>query len=178
MIAALFAWFGGSKVPQWLQDLLIILLVILIVAGGTWYYGHVHYEAGVAAQIAKDTAERTQIIADNDKKTAELQARATTAEKAYDDERNQTANFNAANPLEPIRLCNTTAVGTGHLSNPGSPLRGAKSASPAAAGIQQMPTGNSSLRDESGGRDISGLLEALAESADAVSASLREFQNR
>jgi hypothetical protein len=175
MILALLGW---TKLPQWAMEVIFTLLVILIVAGAVWYYGHEHYEAGISAQIATDNAERAKLIAANDKKTADLQARATTAEKAYDDEQTKTANYNASNPLEPIRLCNTATNSGGHLPAAGAPIAGDQSSSSSTAAIQQMSKGNNSLRDGPGGRDISGLLESFAQSADEVSASLREFQTR
>ncbi len=175
MILALLGW---TKLPQWAMEVIFTLLVILIVAAAVWYYGHEHYESGIQAQIATDNAERSALIASTAKQTAELQARASTAEKAYADEQAKTANYNVSNPLEPIRLCNTATSSRGYLPTTGALVGGAKGTGPGTAAIQQMPTGNNSLRDESGGRDISGLLESLAESADEVSASLREFQTR
>lgn len=171
MIAALLAKLG---IQQWVFE----LIVLVIVAGGIWYWQHERYEAGIAAQIAIDAAERAQLIKDNDKKTADLQAKATMAEQTYDKEHQSTVDYGNDNPLQPIRLCLTTPKGGSHLPSSGSKNPGNVSTSTPATNLQPMPSGNSSSGPRAAGPDVSELLDLLAGKADDVSGVLREYQNR
>ena len=169
MIAALLAW---TKLPQWALE----LIVIAIVALGVWYWQHERFEAGIAEQIAKDTAASTKIKNETAIETADLKARATTAEQAYDKEQLDNANYRSQHP-DSVRLC---APATIHPIVPGasSTHAGNEGAGASTANVPKVPDGNSGSGPSQAGPDIGGLLDLLAAKADDVSGRLREYQAR
>jgi len=124
---------------------------------------------GAAHEVAALKASSDKLKAETAVKTADLKARATMAEQAYDKEHLLVAN----QPIDSVRLClnpHSRIV----LSPGAGQVAGNAGAGAGPGGIQQVPAGNSSIA----GPDIGGMLDALAKSADQVSATLREFQSR
>jgi hypothetical protein len=156
--------------------------LLALIPGKDWLYGALivglivfglHEKAkfiaeGIAEQKAADDKATAVLVANTAKQTADLQARATMAEQAYDKEVNSLANL----PAPSVRLCVYPHPSGSLVSQTGTAQPGTQSAGSAAGGVQQMPPGNS------GGRDIGGLLDLLAQRADDTNASLREFQSR
>lgn len=171
MIATLLGW---TKLPQWALE----LIVIAIVAGGIWYWQHSLIEKGVIEQRIADAAASNKLNADTAKQTANLQARATLAEQAYDKERQDHQVYLDSHPLQPVRLCISTAVGRALVSAASAPHSGNEGTGAAAPTLHDLPSGNSSGGASAAGPDISPMLELLAGAADKVSAELREFQKR
>jgi hypothetical protein len=149
-------------------------IIVAILVGGTWYH-HKLITEGVEKQKAADAIERKNLEADTAKLTAELQARATTAEQAYDKE--HIANLEPK-PTGPVRLCVATNNSGKILPQAGGTNRGDESAGAPAANVPEVPSGNNSGGPGAAGPDISGMLQIFAAHADDVSAVLREFQNR
>lgn len=152
--------------------LLSITLVVILVSGFGVYTYH-ERALGKAAELTALKASSDKLQADTAKQTAELKARATMAEQAYDKERLSIAN---QPPSPAVRLCLDAN------SRPFVPSRASKVArnaleSTSTAGVQPVPAGDSSSGQGRAGPDISKLLSALAARADQVSATLREFQN-
>lgn len=158
MIALLLGW---TKLPQWALELVALGLV----AGGVWLWHHEAFESGVKAEVAKVEAQQA-------KTTAQLEARATTAEHAHDTELNTLRDYRSTHPEQPVRLC----VSTPSVQAPAVVAVG-RSAIAAPGVIQPVPAGDSGVREQPG-PDIGGLLEALAARADEVTAQARELQSR
>jgi hypothetical protein len=149
-------------------------LIVAILIGGTWYH-HKLITEGVEKQKAADAIERKNLEADTAKLTAQLQARATTAEQAYDKEHNANLEFK---PTNPVRLCIATNGSGKILPKTGGTNPGNESTGAATANVPEVPSGNTSGGSGTAGPDISGMLSILATRADDVSAVLREFQSR
>ena len=143
---------------DWFYGALIIALIAVLVYER--HEGKVHELAALKASSEKLQAQTAA-------KTAELQARATMAEQAYDKEHNLLLN----QPPLSVRMCNDPHSGS-VVPKAGTAKPGDAATGTSAGPIQPVPSG------DSGGRDIGGLLSALAASADQVSATLREFQSR
>jgi hypothetical protein len=135
----------------------IALVAVLLGAFGVYTYRE--------RNIGKET-ELTALKVSSDKLAADLRARATTAEQAYDKEVAASANLP---PVQPVRLC---------VNANSRPAKGAKqpgnAASAAAGNIQPVPAGNTSVP----GPDIGPLLDLFAKRADQINAELREYQRR
>jgi len=143
-------------------------IIVVLLAGFGWYTVHERH-AGAAHEVAALKASSDKLQAQTAVQTAELKAKATMAEQAYDKE----VNSLGALPAPVVRLC----VNSGsHPIVPagGGRVAGNAPAGAAAAGVQQVPSGDPSVA----GPDIGGMLTALAARADDVSATLREFQSR
>jgi hypothetical protein len=160
------------------KDWIYCGLIAAILAGGVWYH-HKLITEGVADQLAADTVASDKLQAEAAKQTADLQARATAAEQAYDKEQNDDAAYRSAHPIQPVRLC-LGAPQTGGRSVPqaGAAVAGNASPGTAAANVPNLPGANSGSGGGTSGPDIAGLLSLLAQRADNVSAVLREFQTR
>jgi hypothetical protein len=171
MITAILGW---TKLPQWALELIVIALV----AGGIWYWQHSLVEKGIAEQVALDTIASDKLKAETTRLTAELQIKATTAEQAYDKERADNQSYRDSHPIQPIRLCISTAIGRALVSAASAPHPGNESTSTAAQNIHDLPSGNSSSGAGAAGPDIGPLLDLLANKADQISSELREFQSR
>lgn len=170
LIGKLLGWTG---LPQWALE----LIVVGAIAGGIWYWHHEAIEQGIADQRAADALATQALEKDTAKQTAALQARATTAEQAYDKERSDHQNYIDSHPPLPVRLC--IANHSGALVPPSGTLKpGATDTSAGTAGVQSVPGGDSSGGAGTAGPDISAMLSALGTAADTVSATLREFQQR
>lgn len=159
-----------------IKDFIYIGAILAIIASGAWYR-HKLIAEGVAKQQAIDSAASAKLIAKTAEQTAELQARASQAEQAFDKERNDNQNYRDSHPIEPVRLCLST-VSRIIVSQDGAAHAGDAKAGAASAGIQSMPDGNSSSGARRVGPDIEPMLSALGAAADQVSAVLREFQAR
>lgn len=170
MITELLGW---TKLPQWALE----LLVIAAVAGGIFYWQHHLIEKGINEQKAADAAASKKIEEDTAKQTAELKARATTAEQAYDKEHADNQNYRDSHPIGPVRLCANNAsrpiVPAGGSVNPRNEGTGS-----ATANVPEVPGRDNRSGAAEAGPDISGLLGLLAAKADDVSGRLREFQKR
>ena len=154
---------------DWFYGILIIALILLGV--------HVHNKLlaeGIAEQKAADDKAQAVLVATTAKQTADLQARATMAEQAYDKE----VNSLSSQPVPSVRLCVYPHPSGSVLSQTSAAQPGASSASAIAGGVQQVPSGNSSSGGGIAPPDIGGLLSAFAAAADRESAVVREFQSR
>jgi hypothetical protein len=143
-----------------------------IIVAGIVFGIHVHNKLlaeGVAEQQAADAKAAATL-------TAELKAKATMAEQAYDKEKLDNAAYRSANPVEPVRLC----LSTSHAGSVPKAGQVPGTASPGAAGqpVQPVSSGDTSNGLGGAGPDISNLLDLLAGRADQVSAELREYQTR
>ncbi len=143
------------------------IIVALLAAFGTYTIHERHI--GAAHETAALKASSDKLIAQTAKQTAELQAKATMAEQAYEKEHLLAVN----QPVPVVRVCHNANSGS-VVSNAGPAKPGNEGASPAAGSVQPMPAGDSSVA----GPDIGGMLSALAASADQISATLREYQSR
>ena len=154
---------------DWLYGGCIVLLIIF----GIHEHNKILAE-GIAEQKAADAKATAALIHQTAAQTAELQAKATMAEQAYDKE------ISALNdvPVPSVRLCVYPHSSGTVVPQAGSAQPGAQSASTAAGDIQPVPSGDSGSGSGAAGRDIGGMLSALARAADRSDAALREFQSR
>lgn len=138
---------------------------------------HVHHKLlaeGIAEQQVADNKEKATLVAQTAKQTAELQAKATMAEQAYDKEHQAILDQPS---LPAVRLCGNshprgTVVPAGSTAQQGNAAAGA-----APGDLQSVSPGSNSVGDEQN-PDISDLLSLLAQHADDLSAELREYQDR
>ena len=154
---------------DWLYGGLIILLIVFGI--------HEHHKIlaeGIAEQKAADDKATAVLVAASAKQTAELQAKATMAEQAYDKEVNSLTSL----PVPSVWLCVYPHAGSCVVSQAGAIKSGAQSAGTAAGNIQSVPSGNPGSGSGAAGPDIGGMLSALARAADRSDAALREFQSR
>ena len=171
MIAALLGW---TKLPQWALE----LIIVAVVAGGVWYWQHHLIDEGVKKQQTADAVALQKLKTENDQKSAELQAKATMAEQAYDKEHTDSLEYQRTHPIGAVRLClvannGHSAVPQGKAQDPGNAGTGA-----GTADVPKVPSGDSSGGAGEAGPDISKLLGLLAVKADTVSSTLREYQSR
>lgn len=153
--------------------------LLALIPSRDWFYGALIVALGIALvyerhegkvhELAAIQASSQKLIAQTAAQTAELKAKATMAEQAYDKEVNSLGNVPPIN----VRVCRYAGSGT-VLSASGAGQSGATSTGAGTGSLQQVPAGDPS----SAGPDIGGMLSALAASADQVSATLREFQSR
>lgn len=148
------------------KDMLYGALITALLAFGVYERHHLIAE-GQQHELAALKLSSDRLQKQTAAQTAELQAKATMAEQAYDKE--VLANSNQSPVV--VRMCNSPNSGT-VMSAASSAKPGTQDTRAPAGGIQQVPPGNSSERD------IGGLLSILAARADEVSAALREFQSR
>jgi hypothetical protein len=160
-----------------IKDYIYAGLIVALIAGGVWYH-HKVLDEGIAEQVAKDTTASNALKAETAKQTADLEARAVTAEQAYDKERADNQNYIDSHPVQPVRLCLSTAPGRSVVPQAGAIKPGNASSGAGPQSVQSVPTGDSSGGGGTAGPDISNLLSLLAAKADTVSAELREFQSR
>jgi hypothetical protein len=154
---------------DWLYGGLIIFLIIFGI--------HEHHKIlaeGIAEQKAADDKATAVLIAASAKQTAELQAKATMAEQAYDKEVNSLSSI----PVPSVRLCVYPHISGSVVSQAGTAQSGTQSTGSAAGLVQPVPSGDSSGGVGTAGPDIGAMLSALAVAADRDSAALREFQSR
>ena len=159
---------------DWLYGGLIIALIVFGI--------HEHHKLlaeGIAEQKAADTAAAVVLEKQTAAQTAELQAKATMAEQAYDKSQSDLAEYRSTHPVQPVRLCLNAHAGGGVLPQAGAAQPGAKAAGAAPLGVQPVPAPDRSVRsDGTAGPDLASLLDALAARADEVSAQLQEYQAR
>ena len=163
------ALFALIPTKDWLYGGLIVALIVLGF--------HVHHKIlaeGIAEQKAADAKATATVIANTAKQTAELQAKATMAEQAYEKETNSLNEL----PVPSVRLCVYPHTSGSLVSQNGTAQPGATGASPSAGNIQPVPSGDSGVGVGAAGPDIGAMLSALASAADRTSAALREFQSR
>ena len=160
-----------------LKDWLYCGLIAAILAGGFWYHRKL-IDEGIADQQRADSIASATIAANTAKETADLQARAMTAEQAYDKERAANQNYSDAHPIAPVRLCLSTPARGSVLPQTGAAHSGNANPGSSATALSNVPSGDSSGGHGTTGPDISTLLGLLAVKADDVSAELREFQAR
>jgi len=147
-------------------------VVLLIVFG--LHEHHKILAEGIAEQKAADAQAAVILEKQTADKTAELQARATMAEQAYDKEVNSLSSV----PVPVVRLCVYPHSSGPVVSQAGGAQSGAQGASATAGNVQSVPSGNSGSGSGAAGRDIGPLLGALARAADRSDAALREYQSR
>jgi hypothetical protein len=145
----------------------IVALVLAI--GGAFAFGVQHGASSVRLEDAKAVAKAT---AKANAETAKLNDQLQGALNAKAQSDAALAAYNAANPLEPVRLCLAPARA---LPGAQTAARGANSTAPAAGDVQPLPSGDSGLRTGAG-PDVSGLLSVLAGKADALSDQTRALQ--
>jgi hypothetical protein len=148
------------------KDLVYGALIVMLIAAGVYERHHLIAE-GQQHELAALKASSDRLEKQTAAQTAELKAKATMAEQAYDKEALASIN----QPAVVVRMCSNTNSGT-VVPSSSAAQSGAASAGTTSGHVQQMPAG------DSGGRDIGGMLSLLAERADQVSATLREFQSR
>jgi hypothetical protein len=158
------------------KDWIYCGLIAAILAGGLWYHRKL-IDEGIADQRRADDIASATITAKTAKETANLQARAMTAEQAYDKERADNQNYNDTHPVAPVRLCLTTPARGSIVPPPGAANTGNASSGSATSNIPNLSSGDNNNGPGSG-PDISTLLGLLADKADDVSATLREYQTR
>ena len=149
-----------------------VILIALVIIGF-----HVHNKLiaeGIAKQKAADDAATLVLTTKTAKETAELKARATMAEQAYDKEVNSVDTL----PAPSVRLCVYPHASGSVVSQTGAAQPGTQNASAGSGAIQPVPSGNSGSGGGVAGPDIGTLLSALSRAADRESAVVREFQAR
>ena len=149
-----------------------VILIALVIIGF-----HVHNKLiaeGIAKQKAADDAATLVLTTKTAKETAELKARATRAEQAYDKEVNSVDTL----PAPSVRLCVYPHASGSVVSQTGAAQPGTQNASAGSGAIQPVPSGNSGSGGGVAGPDIGTLLSALSRAADRESAVVREFQAR
>lgn len=154
---------------DWLYGGLIVLLIVLGI--------HEHHKIlaeGIAEQKAADDKATAVLVAASAKQTAELQAKATMAEQAYDKEVNSLTSL----PVPSVRLCVYPHPSSGVVPSSTPKVAGDAHESASAGNIQPVPSGNPGSGSGAAGPDIGGMLSALARAADRSDAALREFQSR
>lgn len=155
---------------DWLYGGLIVLLIVFGI--------HEHHKIlaeGIAEQKAADDKATAVLVANTTKQTAELQAKATMAEQAYDKEHQAILN---QPPVQSVRLCLNAHPSNSVVPKTGGQVDGNQGIGATPVGVQQVPAGNSSGGSGAVGPDIAGLLNLLGARADEVSAELREDQSR
>jgi hypothetical protein len=163
MMGALLAMIPG-------KDLLYGAILVVLLAGFGWYTVH-ERNLGAAHEVAALKSSSDKLQAQTAAQTVELKARANMAEQAYAKEHLSISNLPA---LQPVRLCNGSANSDRVVPKAARANAGNASTGTAPVGLQPVPSGDPGVT----GPDISGMLSALAQSADQVSATLREFQGR
>jgi hypothetical protein len=156
------------------KDKLYGLAIIALIVLGLHYHHKVLAE-GIAEQKAADASAAADLAKKTAAQTAELQAKATMAEQAYDKEVQSVAN---QPPVGAVRLCLDSHRSGGVVPKAGAAQSGASAASAASGDIQPVSAGNSSGGERDEGVDIGPLLAALAAAADQEVAVNREFQSR
>ena len=131
-------------------------VLLFSVANIAWYRGHeidrLKSEIVVMQQAEKDyAAKREQEIKD--------------ATHVHDQELTDLRAYRESHPVVPVRLCKRPAPVP-------SPATAGTASSPATGTVQPLPAGDNGTS----GPDIGPLLDALAASADSVSADLRAQQ--
>jgi hypothetical protein len=157
------------------KDWIYLGVIAAIFAGGI-YIHHKLITEGIAEQRAADDKASATLVADIAKQTAALQVKASMAEQAFNKEHDDNQTFRDSHPLQPVRLCRASNVGS--APSTGATHSGNESTSATAADVSNVPPGNSSGGTSATGPDISKLLGLLADRADNVSAELREYQSR
>jgi len=148
------------------KDLVYGAAIICLITLGLYERHHLIAE-GQQHELAALKLSSDRLQKQTAAETANLQAKATMAEQAYDKEHALIAN----QPPLSVRLCNSPHSGS-VVPKAGPAKPGDAAPSAAAGNVQPLPSGDSS------GPDIGPLLSLLAQRADEVSATLREFQSR
>ena len=155
---------------DWVYGILIIGLILLGLHEKTKFIAE-----GIAEQKAADDKATAVLVATTAKQTADLQARATMAEQAYDKEHQAILDQPS---LPAVRLCGNPHPRSTIVSATGATQQGNAVPGASSGAVQQVPSGNSSGGAGDAGPDIGNLLSLLAQRADETSAELREFQAR
>jgi hypothetical protein len=134
-------------------------------------YTHHERAIGEAKIVAVDAAVTKKILAQTAAQTAELKAKATMAEQAYDKE--HALIDNQSDPT-PVRLCLNSHASRLSVPAPSAPDAGNGGTSTSTTPLQPLSTGDLGVA----GPDIGHLLDLLARRGDTVSATLREYQSR
>ena len=163
------ALFALIPIKDWLYGGAITLLIIFGL-----HYHHKVLAEGIAEQKAADDKASAALIQQTAKQTAELQAKATMAEQAYDKEHQAILDQPS---LPTVRLCGNTHPGSSGMRQTSAPNPGVAAAGTPSGDLQPMPAGSDSVGPEQN-PDISDLLSLLAQRADDISAQLREIQAR
>src|SRR5271169_3171972 len=120
------------------KDLAYGALIVALIAFGVYERNHLITEGEQhEAAALKASSDRLQKKADLE--SAELQAKATMAEQAYDKER----NLIASQPSDSVRLCKPANRGGG-VPKAGPQVAGNAGASASAPSLQQVPAGDPS----------------------------------
>lgn len=176
IVAALLGW---SKLPTWLQELILILVLCALAAGAVWYWHHRTLETGITqgiAQVRQADADATKkVMADAAKQSAENVAVANQAAQDAQNEITQLHLYMDAHSHDADSLCQqTTNDRSSGMPESGPAVAGTTRSRPTAPVVQSVPTGNP-INPKPTQRQ---LLRALAAVADTQSATLREFQTR
>ena len=157
-------------IKDWLYGGAIALLIIFGL-----HYHHKVLAEGIAEQKAADDKASAALVQQTAKQTAELQAKATMAEQAYEKELQSIDNQPSAGS---VRLCVNSHPGGSIVRQASGSKPGDASAGATASSVQSVSSRDSSSGGSTAGPDIGQMLSALAAAADRDSATLREFQAR
>ena len=174
IVGLLLGWTG---LPKWASELVLIGVVAAGAVGAFWLYHHHVYVEGIHAQQVADQRASAKVVAQANAETKAAQATADAAHAAYISEVNHDQAAAVRQPLPAVRLCLHPHRGGSGLSESRSPHAGNAGARAPAGRLPAVSTGNRPVRGGPG-PNISPLLDALAASADQVSAVLREYQAR
>lgn len=156
------------------KDWVYIGIIAALFAAGAYERNHL-IDEGKAHEAAALKLSSDKLQKQTAAQTADLQAKATMAEQAYEKERAASLNLP---PVQPVRLCNSAPSRNSVVSQATGQKPGDASAGTGTTAIQSVSSGNSSSGQSTAGPDISSLLGLLAARGDQVSATLREYQNR
>jgi hypothetical protein len=159
------------------KDKVYGILLIILILGGLWYH-HKLINEGILEQKAADDKVSATLVAKTAVQTAELKAKATMAEQAYDKEQTDNANYRGSHPEQPVRLCVDSHNRSPVVPKASGQVAGNANPSASAVGVQPVPSGDSSGGQGTAGPDIEPMLSALSSAADQVSSTLREYQSR
>jgi hypothetical protein len=156
-----------------LKDWVYSIIIVALIAFGVYEKHHLIAE-GQQHELAALKLSSDKLQKQTAKQTAELQARATMAEQAYDKEHQAILNQPS---LPAVRLCGNAHRSSSIVSATGATQQGNAAASASSGDLQSVPAGSDSVGTEQN-PDISSLLSLLAQRADDYSAELREYQAR
>lgn len=168
--------FGWSKLPQWAIELIVVVLI----AGGVWLY-HEHVvskliDAGRSAQRLEDQKSLDKLKQKTATEQKAIQARADTAQKAYQKEHDDFTSYQLSHPLvSAVQLCQQSPPRSrgGYMQPAGAANAGAGASATTGKVLQPL-----SSSDSPGADYRLRLLDGFGRLCDTLSATIRESQHR